>query len=65
MSTDKEAMAEETPKEISQAEQYKNEANEYFKSVYRRVLSIFIHIIVSCFSFIDFELETQCQFNKN
>lgn len=34
MSAEKHSSAEEVSQEIAQAEEYKNEANEYFKSAY-------------------------------
>lgn len=33
MSTDKEVTSDEIIKEVSQADEFKNEANEYFKSM--------------------------------
>lgn len=49
MSVEKDTGAEEISQEISQAEEHKNEANEYFKSAYAYILILmfFSHRIQS------------------
>lgn len=43
MSVEKESSVEEVSKEVLQAEEYKNQANEYFKSAYEDFINAFFY----------------------